>query len=405
MDSGRRNRSPNRGRSHSADYDIDKNNTIRHRSGSGTGIHDGRSDSPSSNRYGNSYRHRNNPSSPIMRRSRSASRGDRRSHSEDWGRSGFHRGGDRSHRNRYRYPVDAYMDQPLLCENMWNDIFLNKKKHENDDGPLRPGEMNSSAMDKEENEIIEAKDIELQNAASDTNRNENSNSEPKDTEEEDMMDVEKPEKLTEETYEKYKNEYCLDYIRSFFNSHLDDEWFKQQYSPLHRKNFAAQMRNRAHAEANSIKEEITKHGDENNPNGAELFVQDAKLGIGKKPTGTGANNTKKRKKRSYSGADGDETNDISMENNILFRNPVPSSHILTGHAHCALEISDVPPYVTDAQLSHAVAEHSSSPPLRLCSTTVGFSGSGDSRTSQKHCNSLLRTVWAIFVTEEAKVSL
>ena len=413
----------------------------------------GRSRSPS-HRYGGggggNHRGRRSPSPPIGRRSRSASRGNSRSYSDDWGaggrrNAGFARGGDRSHRRRPRLPVEDYVDDPMLCEFLWNEIH-NKKNiedeairdghghgHEhdekrdgddkmddnndiNDDGPLRPGEVNAVAdadMGAGKPNATDTDDNDKESNQMETTSTEND----ADKETDQMKDIETTNE--DNTYEQYKKDYCLDYIRSFFNNHLDDEWFKQRYSPFHRKTFAEQMRNRATAEANAIHEEISKAADENSSSGAELFIREARLGIGKKPTGSDANKKNHRlgKKRSYSTAtDGGEHMDAhgnnmegSTEKDVLFRNPVPSSHILSGHTHCALEITEVPPYVTDAQLSHAVAEHSSSPPLRICSTTVGLGGSSEAlgvgRASQKHCNSLLRTVWAIFINEEAKVSL
>lgn len=166
------------------------------------------------------------------------------------------------------------------------------------------------------------------------------------------------------TYERYKRDYSLDYIRGFFNAHLDDEWFRLRYSPLHRRRAAVRRRERAAAEALAVRDEIRRS--------AATFLAGARLGVGERDAVVGDRRS---------------------------RDPVevPASHWPSGHARCALEIRDVPPRVTDAQLSHAVGEHASVPPVRVVGTTVGATS-----VKRRHCDDLTRTCWAIFVNEEAK---
>ena len=420
-----------RSRSHSADYMSSSN-----RDGPGSG---GRGRSPSQ-RYNDKHHHhhRRSNSPSIIRRNRNGSRGRSRSFSPDARdynlreglRDGFSRGGyGHGHHRRKRFPVEQYVDEPMLSEFLWRE--MQEKK-----GLLQETQVKGDDEKKEESEIDKVNDknkIAVLNESNvDTEKNNSSiedvqTIDEKPETESNEMEVEKDDNTADvaetKSYDQYRKQYCTEYIRNFFNAHLDDEWFKERYSPYHRKIFAAQMRNRAHAEANNIKEEIMKPAEKNIPDGAAIFISEARLGIGKKPTGDMSKKQRYGKKRSYSAVMEDaemksnnnnyneNNNSIEdpLENDLSFRNPVPSSHILSGHAHCALEITDVPPYVTDAQLSHAIGEHSSSPPLRICTTTVGTAGSGGSlssgRNTQKYCNSLLKTVWAIFINEEAKVRI
>ena len=54
---------------------------------------------------------------------------------------------------------------------------------------------------------------------------------------------------TDEDYDEYRKSYCLNYVRTFFNEHMDDSWFRSLYSPLARYEVARQELDRAAREA------------------------------------------------------------------------------------------------------------------------------------------------------------
>lgn len=114
------------------------------------------------------------------------------------------------------------------------------------------------------------------------------------------------------SYEEYRRSYCLNYIRAFFNKHLDDSWFRSKYSPAGRQRFAVMERNRSVQEARALWQQMVR--DE------AAFRAGARLGGGLKTT-----------------------------------TPVPPvSHLFSwqqpGNTTTALLISDIPSVVTDEQI-------------------------------------------------------
>ena len=59
-------------------------------------------------------------------------------------------------------------------------------------------------------------------------------------------------------YREYNAKYCLNYVRTFFNHHLDDPWFRSRLSPLEAHRQAARERKRASAEACEIRREVAQ---------------------------------------------------------------------------------------------------------------------------------------------------
>jgi len=64
------------------------------------------------------------------------------------------------------------------------------------------------------------------------------------------------EEKTEEDYDEYRKSYCLNYVRTFFNEHMDDSWFRFMYSPLERYQVAQQEKNRAAEESKEFAQEL-----------------------------------------------------------------------------------------------------------------------------------------------------
>ena len=136
-----------------------------------------------------------------------------------------------------------------------------------------------------------------------------------------------------ESYDDYRKRYCLNYVRSFFNTHMDDSWFRSRYSPLGKKRGVMSERERAKHEAQVFQSQMEASLKEEGA-AAEgercCFVQQARLGGGVK-TASSTGNTEI---------------------------PVPKTHALSiANPDHVLHISDVPPHVTDEQLALALMDH------------------------------------------------
>lgn len=126
------------------------------------------------------------------------------------------------------------------------------------------------------------------------------------------------------TYEAYRRSYCLNYIRAFFNKHLDDTWFRSRYSPMGQQRFAVLERNRSVQEAQALWQQMVQ--DE------VSFLAGARLGGGIKSSSSSVS---------------------SPPVSHLFSWQQPQS------ATTALLVSDIPSVVTDEQLLIAILNHCS----------------------------------------------
>lgn len=141
------------------------------------------------------------------------------------------------------------------------------------------------------------------------------------------------------TYEDYVQKYCTNYIRAFFNHHMDDSWFRQSYSPLELQRIQLQERSRASQEAKSIRDALVQS--------SQYFCQRVRLGGGHK---------------------GKTLHDKEPTNTL------PTSHVLSSqYLERVIAITKVPPYVTDEQLKRALLEVVSLPNLQLSSSQVDVS--------------------------------
>jgi hypothetical protein len=123
-------------------------------------------------------------------------------------------------------------------------------------------------------------------------------------------------------YDAYRRKYCLQFVRAFFNQHLDDSWFRALYSPAARQDWLQLQRSRSIQEAAAFTAEWAQ-----NP---AAFVEHARLGRGQKVAQVGTTTTP----------------------------PTPTSHWFSWQqpdgANTALIVSQIPAAVTDEQLAAAV---------------------------------------------------
>lgn len=141
----------------------------------------------------------------------------------------------------------------------------------------------------------------------------------------------------EEEYNDYRRGYCLNYVRSFFNEHMDDSWFRSLYSPLGMYRVALQEQQRMIKEAKTFATELKDSvGSKKSDSDTCLFVLNARLGGGVKQASSYSSSPSK--KNSNAGSN------------------VPSTHVFST-ASQVMQIQEVPPQVTDEQLTAALMSH------------------------------------------------
>ena len=155
-------------------------------------------------------------------------------------------------------------------------------------------------------------------------------------------------------YDAYRRKYCLNFIRAFFNQHLDDSWFRALYSPAARQKWLQREHQRAVSEAQAMLQEITKPS----------FIEQAGLGGGQKQQQANSTGT------------------------------LPISHLLSWQQPdsptTALCISEIPPSVTDEQLLIALLNHADDAQVTLDDLTLYSSTTVPVHTSHRRHDAVLQ---------------
>jgi hypothetical protein len=168
------------------------------------------------------------------------------------------------------------------------------------------------------------------------------------------------EEKTEEDYDEYRKSYCLNYVRTFFNEHMDDSWFRFMYSPLERYQVARQERNRAVQESkefaqeleSSVSKTISSSSTTTNANGSSSSSRDASFFVLKSRLGGGIRQTGKSDYHHHHSSP-------TKSSRQSLVNPIPATHVLA-LTNQVLPIREVPHFVTDEQLSVALMQQVSS---------------------------------------------
>lgn len=154
------------------------------------------------------------------------------------------------------------------------------------------------------------------------------------------------EHKTDADYDEYRKTYCLNYVRMFFNEHMDDSWFRSLYSPLEKYRVAMQEKDRAAQEAKAFAQEletsIAKQVSSSGNTGSDpsFFVLKARLGNGVRQTGIS----------DYRHSSPQKASQQSMVN------PIPGTHMMN-MTNQVLPVHDIPPHVTDDQLTAALMQN------------------------------------------------
>ncbi|KAL7537510.1 hypothetical protein ACHAXR_007863 [Thalassiosira sp. AJA248-18] len=259
--------------------------------------------------------------------------------------------------------------------------------------------------------------------------------------------------LTSESqaFTEYNTKYCLDYVRKFFNHHLDDPWFRTRLSPLETYRHAQKERKRSNTEACEMKKEIQQSLEDMNsgvipkkdPDCADHlgvakcnFVASCRLGVGTKPTSVAnhhAYNNMYQQRDVYYNNDQQQQqqdeppNETDMQHKVLEgedRNRIErhaKSHLHSFiKSECCVKIMDVPPKVSDDQLLSTLAEHCRGGAV-AGTTTTSTSGGSSNKEQQlalptavwsdavcipHHDNASMdpyhRTAYAVFPSSSAK---
>jgi len=157
---------------------------------------------------------------------------------------------------------------------------------------------------------------------------------------------------TEEDYDDYRKSYCLNYVRTFFNEHMDNSWFRAMYSPLEHYHIAQKEKKRAGQEAKAFADELessltktisnssSSNGSSSNNNGeTSFFVLKARLGGGIRQT---------VKVDESHGRRHNSPTKFPRQSSLV--NPTPTTHVLALTSQ-VLPIREIPHYVTDEQLT------------------------------------------------------
>lgn len=185
----------------------------------------------------------------------------------------------------------------------------------------------------------------------------------------------KEKETTAETYDEYRRDYCLRYVREFFNEHMDDSWFRSTYSPLGKKRAVLEELERASEEAATFREQIKAS--------PFAFMEQAQLGGGIKDTA--ATHSAAFRKRKHSEADAPPP-----------ANMVPQSHVLSTDDR-TLALYNIPPYVNDEHLSQALSEHLLTP-----SSTIKIYSSSVSANTEPP---LVRRAYAVVESQNVRKAI
>ena len=267
-----------------------------------------------------------------------------------------------SNSSKHHHPSERYAKDPLLCRYVWEQrLLLEQEKEEPKD------EEGDTAMES----------------------NDNAETAPATTTVKPLFSS--PEEATQ-AYNLYNTKYCTLYIRSFFNAHLDDPWFRLRLSPLIRYRQSQTERHRSNLEAIEFAKEI-KHSLEEESLGVIpkkdpdcpdylkapkcSFVSGCRLSVGTKESGYG---------QVLMGED----------RNRIERHAKCHLHSFV-RGDAAVKILDVPEFVGEEMIAIALARFGDKKDITLYSGPVSIPTTKNDRSLPYH-----RDVYVVFPSREKK---
>jgi hypothetical protein len=288
-----------------------------------------------------------------------------------------------SSNRRSMHPSERYADEPMLCQFVWKTQTLTvTQEQEEKERAARKEDNGKNGDDDNDNDndddVTKQKEESQDDAVGvptkaskdggdeaaadgDAMVGDDSEGGPPKEENPEAEDTQQP------AYDEYRRRYCLNYVRAFFNKHLDDSWFRNRYSPACRKRIAEQEQQRAVSEAqlirHSIEESLKEAKADTNADSANVvpsFVKQARLGGGVKQSASAP------RKRRLSG-DLDDPHRSTTASTSHSTTPmshsttaVPLPHVIASTSN-ALYVHEIPPHVTDDQLMTALMDHCTIP--------------------------------------------
>lgn len=436
MRRGRNSISPSpegRGRKFSRDYHDDDGYSNGHHRGSlgGGGRHANFSHRRS---RGESFDH--DDRHHHHRRGRSHSRGGGRRDDDMMMNMDHHRGSSSGRSRSKRMKPNAserYAEEPMLCQFLWRKELEDEeaKKYPPPPSPQQRQEDRLDGGAVEENAekhdlpmvpTEEGDDNIKSTNTDDTNNNANEHQPPPHQ----HPPLFESDQEATQAYTIYNHKYCLNYIRTFFNSHLDDPWFRHHLSPLVKYRQATAERTRSNVEANEIKKEILYSLEESNlgvipkkdPDCPEYlgspkcsFVSGCRLGVGTKPSNLLLMRHYHRQYDDYNegGKEEEQQQQQSMmalqgeDRNRIERHAKSHLHSFIKSDAC-VKIMDVPSHCTNEQIMNALMEYCTVKPLSgVWSGEVYVPTAG--RDGGNGMDPYHRTVFVVFSSREAKESM
>lgn len=325
------------------------------------------------------------------------------------------------HRENREDPSLRYVEQPLLCQFIWKkELEEQAKKDIAADESANGDEKEKKDADmSNDGDGAAAKATEGNGVAAQGDNTEDTAEGGSAPSTEETTPQPPPifesEEAEAEAYEEYNSKYCLEYVRQFFNSHIDEPWFRRRLSPLETYRQAKKERTRANEEAAELKKEILQSLEDmqagvipkKDPDCPDYlgpprcnFVGSCRLGVGNKPTSAMSY------RRDYNNYDMDGP--ASNQHLVLpeeDRNKI--EHHAKGHLHsfvksdACIKIMDVPSQVSDDQLLTSLTGYCKiKPPSAVWSSSV-FVPTVSSSRSSSHIP-YHRDAYAVFPSTAAK---
>jgi len=321
-----------------------------------------------------------------------------------------HGGGGSSHNS---HPSQRYTNEPMLCQFVWKTTVQTSQETDKEapTGSNKTDADHDNDDHDDKNKMHETADTSDQAASLDPTDNQvvagggtgsSTDAAPKQPP---PPTAEQQKQHAENTrYAVYRRKYCLNYVRSFFNKHLDDSWFRDRYSPLCQETAKELERQRALQEATTFTEAVHEAVlDKSSPGDATttdnkadaVFLQQIRLGGGvKQPT---VAPRKRKMSTDGAGAEAEDPKQMPLVVEPMGKNrytAVPLAHTITC-AKNALYIHDIPAHVTDQQLVLALMDHCTIPvterqqgsTLKVFASTPSKSNTSGSGSSNNNNNS------------------
>ena len=395
-----------RKRSRSRSVGGDRDHEGRHRSSSSRHPHHSRGRSYDYNRRGGGGR---------RHRSRSYGHDDDGNHYHSK-HSYWRGGGSRADKTD---PSVRYAEQPLLCRFVWKKELEEQAKKNIADKNADATDADKSSEEsianlgelQKDDQLGDDADVETKEDNIDNKKDEASPG--KDDTTPQLPPLFESEQAEAKAYEEYNSKYCLNYVRAFFNQHLDDQWFRRRLSPLEKYRQVKTERTRANEEAAELKKEIMQSLEDmqagvipkKDPDCPDYlgppkcnFVGSCRLGVGTKPSSAV---THRRDYNHYESEGPSNQHQILQgeDRNKIERHAKGHLHSFVKSSVC-VKIMDVPPQVSDEQLLKSLTAYCKiSPPSTVWSSSVFVPTVSSSRSSQSPYH---REAYAVFPSTTAK---